>query len=127
MKKQRQHLKLHTFPHRVELAGTLLEVSVAEGELQDHASRLASNMRHQNQRCIAMPHHRSIEHRHRRPPASHRQRPVVSCHLLSGACPHPTAFPLSYECSSSLYPFSSSASSHRPSSLSNHLQLRVSK
>jgi hypothetical protein len=48
MRKQRQHLKLHTFPHRVESAGVCHEVSVAEGDSLDLASRLMLNLRRQN-------------------------------------------------------------------------------
>jgi hypothetical protein len=43
MKKQRQHLKLHTFPHRVESAGVYHKVSAVEGGSHDLASRLMSN------------------------------------------------------------------------------------
>jgi hypothetical protein len=53
MKKQRQHLKLHTFPHRVESADACHEVSVAEGDSWHLASRLTTNLRHP-----ATPHHR---------------------------------------------------------------------
>jgi hypothetical protein len=51
MKKQQQHLKLHTFRHRVEEAGTCHEVSVTEGDSRDLTSRRASNLTCQNQRC----------------------------------------------------------------------------
>jgi hypothetical protein len=50
MKKQRQHLKSHTFSYRVERAGVCHELLVTDGESWDLANRLASNLRHQNQR-----------------------------------------------------------------------------
>jgi hypothetical protein len=63
MKKHRQHLKLHTFPHWVESAGAYHEVSVTKGDLRDLASGLAAKLRHQNQTCPTLPHHRPAEHR----------------------------------------------------------------
>jgi hypothetical protein len=66
MKKQRQHLKLHTFPPQVELAGACHEVSVTKGDSRDIESRLMSN-----QRChVAPPPHCPPTHRH--PAAPHR-------------------------------------------------------
>jgi hypothetical protein len=44
MKKQRQHLKLHTFPPWVELASAFHEVAVAEGDSWDLTSRLTMNI-----------------------------------------------------------------------------------
>jgi hypothetical protein len=58
MKKQRQHLKLHASPHRVESSVACHEVWVAEGDLRDLASRHSSNLRRQNLR-------RPAEHRRR--------------------------------------------------------------
>jgi hypothetical protein len=132
MKKQRQHLKLHTFPYRVESAGASHEVSVAEGDSQDLTSRLVSN----NRRHAAPP-RRPLEHHccrpivpHRWPATPHGQRPATPHRPPAGARPRPTGVPMpppqSYECLSPS-PSPSSASSHRPPSLFNHLQLRVSK
>jgi hypothetical protein len=69
MNKQREHLKLHASPHRVESAAACHEVWDAEGGSQDLASRRSSNLRCQNLR-------RPAECRHRTA-APHRQRPAA--------------------------------------------------
>jgi hypothetical protein len=75
MNKQREHLKLHASPHRVESASACHEVWDVEGGSQDLTSRRSSNLRRQNLR-------RPVERRHR-PAAPHRQRlaapPATRC------------------------------------------------
>jgi hypothetical protein len=128
MKKQQQHLKLPTSPHRVISADVCHEVWVAEGDSWDLAGRCSSNLRSQNLR-------RPAERcRHRRPATPHRHCPAAPHRQRLAAPPavvrrRPAAPPPpSYGCSSSPSPSPSpsSSSSHRPPYLSNNLQLRVS-